>query len=75
MSEPVTIALISALPGIAAAILALVGVIIGNHNKTKIQDLTIRVDGRLDELLSAAAGQGRLAEQSDQRERDAEKKQ
>jgi len=73
MSDPILIALIAAGPGLAASIFSLIGVFLGNHNRSKIQDLTIRVDGRLDQLLDAATDKGRLSEQSDQRERDAEK--
>jgi len=75
MSDPILIALISAGPGVVASIFSLIGVFLGTHNRTKIQELTIRVDGRLDELLDAQLGKGRLSEQADQRERDAEKKQ
>jgi hypothetical protein len=73
MSDAVAVALIAAIPATAAAILGGINMAHGIRNGKQISDLTVRVDGRLDELLASAGNAGRLAEQSDQRDRDAAK--
>jgi hypothetical protein len=70
MSDAIAIALIAAVPGTVASILGLI-------NRAHLRELTISVNGNLKKLLetsnAAANSEGRLAEQSDQRDRDAAK--
>jgi len=84
ISDSIAVALIMSIPGAIAAIGSVI-VIIQNvrsrveakagHDETKnnIQQLTLRVNGRLDQLLASAEDKGRVAEQAEQHGRDAAK--
>lgn len=55
MSDPVTIALIVAVP---PTLMALAAVIVALKNLKKTADLTIHVNSRMDQLIAAKSAQG-----------------
>jgi hypothetical protein len=58
ISDPIIVAIIYSLP---ATIAAVVGII--NHNK--LAEVSLNIDGRLSQLLSASVDKGRVAERHD----------
>jgi hypothetical protein len=73
MSEPLLIVIIAGVPSITSAILSFISVIISRNHTTDLSQIKVSVDGKLDKFISltksAAVSEGRLAEQSDIRNR------
>jgi hypothetical protein len=53
------------LAAVVAAIAAVISAILARSNKTKLEDIHISLNSRLDALIEASISAGRIAERSD----------